>query len=196
MAINFKLTERFYVDPAGDPMDRDWVGYDPQRTAEELFEQNRGIWRLGPRAKGERYATFSHHGQIILAAEIAGVELCAWKESNNRPDKKAVVGRVLEPGDSAHEYFIGRAVDGHRNPVSYIEDPGPRPAAHERGCACGCGIPVGISKKFAPGHDQRAVHERIARGWGDTLRFIEWFDAEYPDGAPKGGGELGRVGHA
>jgi len=27
------------------------------------------------------------------------------------------------------------------------------------------------------------VHERIARQWGGTVGFIEWFDATYPEAA-------------
>jgi hypothetical protein len=46
-------------------------------------------------------------------------------------------------------------------------------------CACGCGTAVAEGKNFVPGHDQRAVHERIARRWGDTLGFISWFDETY-----------------
>lgn len=35
------------------------------------------------------------------------------------------------------------------------------------------------AEALRPGHDQRAVHERIARQWGDTLGFIHWFDDTY-----------------
>jgi hypothetical protein len=38
---------------------------------------------------------------------------------------------------------------------------------------------VSGGRVFLPGHDQRAVHERIARQWGDTLGFITWFDSQY-----------------
>ena len=34
-------------------------------------------------------------------------------------------------------------------------------------------------RRFIPGHDQRAVHERIERQWGDTMGFIRWFDETY-----------------
>jgi hypothetical protein len=39
---------------------------------------------------------------------------------------------------------------------------------------------VSGNRSFLPGHDQRAVHERIARQWGGTLGFMDWFDATYP----------------
>jgi hypothetical protein len=30
-----------------------------------------------------------------------------------------------------------------------------------------------------PGHDQRGIHARIERQWGDALGFIRWFDETY-----------------
>lgn len=54
--------------------------------------------------------------------------------------------------------------DRHRNPVTYVADP-----VEQRTCACGCDGPVTGGRVFLPGHDQRAIHERIARQWGDTL---------------------------
>jgi hypothetical protein len=33
--------------------------------------------------------------------------------------------------------------------------------------------------RFVPGHDQKAIHERIAQQWGNTVGFIEWFDETY-----------------
>lgn len=32
---------------------------------------------------------------------------------------------------------------------------------------------------FLSGHDQRAVRERIARQWGDTVGIIRWCDETY-----------------
>jgi hypothetical protein len=33
------------------------------------------------------------------------------------------------------------------------------------------------ARAFLPGHDQRAIHVRIVKAWGDTLSFMDWFDA-------------------
>lgn len=82
---------------------------------------------------------------------------------------------VLGSGDLAFDALIGQPMpDRHRNPVTYVADP-----VDQRTCACGCGGRVTGGRVFLPGHDQRAVHERIARQWGDTLGFIAWFDNEY-----------------
>ena len=165
-------------DPDLDDMSRGWVGWDPKRSDQVNFEHNRGLWHLSPRAERERYATFSLDGKIRLVAEIEGIEVIPTKDSSRRP-KKAIVGRVLSPEHPAYKHFIDRPVDGHRNPVTYIEDPDSGP----RTCACGCGEPVPGKRTFVSGHDQRAVHSRIQSEWGDTLGFINWFDATYPEHA-------------
>lgn len=46
-------------------------------------------------------------------------------------------------------------------------------------CPCGCGQAVRKENRFVPGHDQKAIHERIAQQWGNTVGFIEWFDETY-----------------
>ena len=170
------LNPRWELDPELDDMDRDWVGWDETRSAEVNFERNRGIWLLGRRAERETYATFSLDGKIVMVAEISDIETIPPKDPTRTP-KRAISGRVLGPADAAYTTFIGRLVDGHRNPVTYIPDPG----NETRTCACGCGETVTGPRHFLPGHDQRAIHDRIARQWGDTLGFIEWFDATYPE---------------
>lgn len=182
MAINFKLSDVRAIDRADDPMDREWVGYRPTLNGEEVFAQNRGMWYLClDKVEEEHYATFSYKGKIVVVAEITDVDTLPWKDPRGRRDKQALTGRALGPGHSAYEYFIARLVSGtSRNPVSYIDDPEPRPAAEPGTCACACGTPVLTGKSFVPGHDQRAVHERIAKQWGDTLGFIRWFDETYP----------------
>ncbi len=44
-----------------------------------------------------------------------------------------------------------------------------------RAPSTGAGHVVG-GRVDLPGHDQRAVHDRITRQWGSTLGFIDWFD--------------------
>jgi hypothetical protein len=174
VAINFKLSPVKKVDPAIDDMTRTWVGWSSEHSPQETFTQNRGVWVLGPRAERERYATFSSEGEIRVVAAIERLETVPAKNPRLR-SKQAVVGRVLDAGDPVHDALIGRPVDEHRNPVTYFDDP----MEGARTCACGCGGPVPGHRVFLPGHDQRAVHDRITRQWGSTLGFIEWFDAEY-----------------
>ena len=65
---------------------------------------------------------------------------------------------------------------------SPIEKPGRNPIAYfdadedNRQCLCGCGTELaGTNRDFAPGHDQKAVHERVAKV-GSVAEFLEWFD--------------------
>jgi hypothetical protein len=166
--IHVKLHDRRDLNDGKDPMGREWVGYDSRLTAEEMFEQNRGRWVLGPRADREDYAAFSYTGDhtVKFVARIDGFE-----PSGN---KRIIVGRVLGADDPVAQEWVGKpAPDNHRNPTTYVVE--------SRTCGCGCGEPVPGNRIFLPGHDQKAIHERIAKQWGDTRGFIKWFDAQYPD---------------
>ncbi len=157
------------ANPA-DGMDRQLIGYDPTVSAEENFERNRGVWLLGPRAASERHALFSStvDGTVKFVVEIDELEPVLHK--------KALTGRIVPAGDPLHNRWVGRtAPDSHRNPVTYVNDKD-RPAV----CACGCGEPVSGGRTFQPGDDQRAIHARIIRQWGNTVGFLDWFDATYP----------------
>jgi hypothetical protein len=170
MMIHLKLSAGHPAKP-DDPMRRDWVGWSPDQTPQQIYERNRGRWYFGARAAHERYTVFSSTvtGTIVAVVANEGVEDIDGK-------KKAIVGRVLGPGDPVHDALIGQPMpDRHRNPVTYVDDP----VDHWRTCACGCGGQVTGARTFLSGHDQRAVHERIARQWGDTLGFITWFDREH-----------------
>lgn len=170
MTINFKLSDRAKVDPRQDRMRRTWVGWSPDLTDQELYEQNRGIWVLGRRAQGQRVATFSHHGEIVAVVAIDHIE--DVPPLQNQTVKQAIVGRVLQAGDADYDALIGQRVDHHRNPVTY-------PPTELRSCGCGCGGDVAGDRAFLAGHDQRAIHDRIAQEWGTTLKFVEWFDQTY-----------------
>ena len=153
-------------------MSRTWLGWSAEPTDHEVYEQNRGIWFLGRRAWAQRVATFSHHGVVVAVIAVEQIEEIP-PLGGERP-KRAIVGRVLEAGDDEYDALIGQPVDGHRNPVTY-------PSGGVRTCACGCGGVVAGNRVFFPGHDQRAIHDRIAQEWGTTLGFVEWFDQTYGD---------------
>lgn len=176
MPLNFKLGPVFEVNPDDDPMSRTWAGWSPTHTPQQTYDKNRGLWLLGPRAERERYATFSFDGTVQVVVAIDGIETIPAKTYGAR-SKRAIIGRVLEAGDPVHDALIGQPVDNHRNPVSYLPDPSGSPRT------CGCGGDVAEHRAFLPGHDQRAVHDRITRQWGSTLGFIDWFDATYPNAA-------------
>jgi hypothetical protein len=56
--IDFRLMPYRKKTPAeaeDDPMDRPGAGWKPGMTPEEVWEYNRGYWRLGERARAEHY---------------------------------------------------------------------------------------------------------------------------------------------
>ena len=102
--------------------------------------------------------------------------------------KKVLRGRVLAEGDPARQELLGTTINSFRNPVSYIADPPSSP----RVCACGCGSPVLGRRLFIPGHDQKALHERIAKRWGSAVEFIRWFDSsDHPNEGTAAGPDAG-----
>lgn len=165
MSINFKLDDRRDVDPTDDPWGRTWIGWAEDLSDEDIYKQNRGVWLLGKRSRNERMATFSHQGRVKVVVAIDDFE-------DVPGGKQAIIGRVLSAGDPDYDALIGTVVDAFRNPVTYQEQ-------GDRVCACGCGARVAGTVTFLPGHDQRAVHERISKQWGSTLSFVRWFDDTY-----------------
>jgi hypothetical protein len=150
-----------------DELGREVVGYSADMTDEELHEANRGCWVLGQRADREQYALFSYGGEVKQAMQIDDVVAT----SSNR---RALVGPILRSGHPVHDRWVGKEspIRGNRNPVGYFDD-----VADRRPCACGCGQ-VLVKGDFASGHDQRAIHERIAR-IGSVRDFVDWFDCTY-----------------
>jgi len=179
MALNLKLGNVRPADP-GDGMDREWVGYSPTDPPELAYERNRGVWLLGRRVHRERLVTFSYFGKVVAVVELTGPPEQIVAADPALPAKQAIVGRVLHPGDPDHDRLIGTTIDGHRNPVTYTDDD---PTAGPRTCACGCGAPTTGRRQFLPGHDQKAIHARISKEWGNTVTFLQWFDNQY--GAPE-----------
>ena len=154
------------VNPREDPLGRSIVGYAEWMTAEELHEANRGCWVLGERADREQFALFSYDGIVRQAMQIDRIVPAG--------ERRALEGTVLGRGHDVYDAFVGKpAPTRTRNPVAYVETEVAAPA-----CACGCGAAV-TKGYFVPGHDQKAVHERVAKV-GTVREFIEWFDEVWP----------------
>jgi hypothetical protein len=112
--LQIKLADRSSAEP-DDRMGRDWKGYDPTVPVEDLFARNRGVWKLGPRADLETHAMFAYTGdhKIKFVAEIYGFERFG--------DRRAIMGRVLDPDDPLSQRWIGRRARGnYQNPVHYV----------------------------------------------------------------------------
>lgn len=157
-----------------DPLDRPYHGWSEGMTEEDCYRFNRGRWVLGERADTEQHAVFSARDtagvkRIRMAMEIHGIE-------DTGDGRRALRGRVLKPGHPVYDRYVGQPalVDPARNPVSYVESP----FDEQKFCACGCDEPTSQGRAFLPGHDQRAIHERITRV-GSVVEFLDWFDAAW-----------------
>ncbi|MGN6871171.1 MAG: hypothetical protein ACTHMY_22480 [Solirubrobacteraceae bacterium] len=152
--IRIKLGDRRPVTWEDDDLGREWYGYDPTVSDEELWAHNRGRWPLGPRADQEQYVALVYKGEVKLVAEIAGID-------PTRNNKRAFRGPVLGLDHPVANRLVGSKVaDGFRNPVRYIGEPDITVT-----CAYGCGEPVSGGQTFVSGHDQRAIRDRIKRRW-------------------------------
>jgi len=84
-------------------------------TPEEVWECNRGYWRLGPRASRERYATFStSDGRVKCAARITRVVSVGVVPSKGEV-RYALEGEVLKPGDPEYDRLMSMVIRPHRN---------------------------------------------------------------------------------
>jgi len=138
-----------------------------EMTVDELYEAARSAWKFGRRAEKERYALVIYRDKVLQAIEIDHLE------DTDEPGRRAIHGRPLGPGDSVHEAWVGKDMEGTRNPIRYFDAPQDRTP-----CLCGCGrLVIG---DFVAGHDQRAIHERIAK-IGSVAQFIRWFDRHHDD---------------
>lgn len=104
-----------------DPMDRPGAGWKPDMTPEEVWEYNRGYWKLGARARAQRYATFSTgDGRVRCAARITRVVNVGVVPSKGE-ERYALEGEVLKPGDPEYDRLMSMVIRWHRN-FMYIDD--------------------------------------------------------------------------
>jgi len=144
------------------------VGYDTSMTEHELYEANRGCWVLGTRTDVEDYALISYGGVVKQALRIDDIVATSG-------GRRALEGEILKAGHEVYDNYVGKPspVSRVRNPITYFA-----PAVGQRLCRCGCDGTV-EKGAFLPGHDQRAIHERVSKV-GTVVDFIEWFDATFP----------------
>lgn len=119
MAINFALFKKLDEDPEESWEGRPWHGWTPDAELEQLWENNRGIWKFAAaKADEERIATLSWQGEIVLVAAITGIEEAGPKFQKNGP-RRALHGFVLPEGHTVREALMGHSLPPHRNPVTY-----------------------------------------------------------------------------
>ena len=163
--IQITLGRRRPIDPSEDAFARSQIGWTEGLSDQQLHDIARGTWVMpGERVERERFAVVSGDVIIRQAMEIGRIV--------DTPDgRRAFEGRILGPGHPVYDRYVGKpAPNGaQQNPITYFKSP-----LDNRKCNCGCGKPIERGD-FLPGHDQRAIHERIARV-GTVMDFITWFD--------------------
>lgn len=181
--LHITVTAKKAVNPEQDGLRRPYVGYEPGMSQDEMYEANHGEWAIGARAEKERYVLFSFGRTVIQAVEIDNLErttIYSGDPNEKRDDRYTINGTILAKGHPVFDKYVGKPspVSVTRNPVRYFEDP---EFDGERGqlCACGCGETT-TAGEFIPGHDQKAIHERIAR-IGTVAEFLKWMDVVRPE---------------
>ncbi|MBB4932860.1 hypothetical protein F4561_003680 [Lipingzhangella halophila] len=171
MAIRFKIES--YRPTPDDPIGRTGVGYFPRMTEAEAWEAGSGTWKVD-RAKADR-----EQFALVVGADrvLAITRLSATYATGDA--RIAFEGELLTAGHPLYERYIGQPdplANGSRNPIAYGQIDGEEEFL-DRGCACGCGTET--ASVFAPGHDHRAVMQRVRDHFdGSILSFIRWVDAE------------------
>jgi hypothetical protein len=166
--LKITMTERHYDKPFH------------QMSEDELYDAMTSAWVMNPvRARKERYAVgIGGRGAAgatlgVMALEIEDIVLDSTAEpGTHKDDRYRIIGKVLGPGHPVYDAFVGEPAQATRNPVRY------EPSELDlTACRCGCGEPARLS--FLPGHDQRALHERVNK-LGSVAKFCDWFDKAYP----------------
>ncbi|WP_042388132.1 hypothetical protein [Streptacidiphilus melanogenes] len=186
--IQVTLGREKRIDPRKDPLGRAVIGWAEGLSDQEIYERARGSWVMpGQRSESERFFVVSAAGLVRLAVEIE----CIVDVAGGR---RAFEGRILTPGHPVHDALVGGpAPNGNQqNPITYFE-PGAalvQLTEPQRSCGCGCASPVAGKSAFLPGHDQRAIHDRVARV-GSVLEFLDWFDRAWDGCLAAGDGQGG-----
>ncbi len=143
-------------------------GWDPSLSEQETYDAGRGWWRMAAGGEGERLALIVGGGVVRLAVAID-----KWETQDGR---RAFSGQILQKGDPAHDRFVGKpdpSGSTSRNPARYWT--AKNLSGQYTSCLCGCGVEV--RHQWLPGHDQRAIHDRIRRDFGGNVGdFVAWYD--------------------
>lgn len=180
--LHITITAKKSVNPEIDGLGRPFVGYEEGMTQDEMYEANHGEWAIGARGQSQKYALFSFGRTVMQAVEIESLECTTQYENvpgEHRDNRYTIHGKILGEGHPVFEKYVGKPtpVSIARNPVRYFDDPQFDGEAGQL-CRCGCGETT-TGGDFVPGHDQRAIHERIAR-IGTVAEFLDWMDIVRP----------------
>jgi hypothetical protein len=93
-------------------------------------------------------------------------------------DRKALTGQLLTAGHPLYDAYIGTPdplANDSQNSITYGDLPG-EVELRLRPCGCGCGQDT--ERDFVPGHEMRAIQQRVRVHFdGSTTAFLAWLDA-------------------
>lgn len=171
-----------------DPLGRTWFGYGSGATPEELWDNNRGDYRLDAgRISCERWVALNYQGRVVLVAELEGQKYEVLTGMPNGP-KKALLGHVLRPGDPVHDALIGTSVTyDSRNSIQYGLDPVPaatvdedprEPWDHPESDGQGLQMDAAVRQAIENAAQDRLMRYYRERGWTVTdTRLNRPYDA-------------------
>jgi hypothetical protein len=176
MAIRLRLGS--YEPVEADPLGRPCVGYFPRMTEQEAWEAGRGPWRIdADKVARQRFALIIGEGLVRAIAEITGTTALE--------DRLALTGTPLPIGHPVRDAWLGQPdpiVNSSQHPIGYCDLAEERPYVYR---PCGCGCAQETDRDFLPGHEIRAIQNRIRRHFdGSALRLIQWIDDTAPPPDP------------
>jgi hypothetical protein len=179
MAVRLKLGS--YEPVEADPLNRDSIGYFPRMTEAEAWEAGRGVWRMSTeKITRQKFVLIVAEGLVRAVGEIAGYTV--------HGERIAIEGKALEEGHPVRDAYLGQpdpVTTGSQNPVGYCDLPEEQQFV-QRACGCGCGELS--DRDFLPGHDVRAMQQRVRTYFGASPReFLEWVDGQLHTAATVGG---------
>jgi hypothetical protein len=104
--------------------------YRENMTADELYEATRGVWKVGLRREGAKYAFAVHEGTVREVYEIAEWDPAGTTSYVTRDEEKLPLegrwefrGTVAPP--ETRRVYVGASVSdyfkqGQQNPVTYV----------------------------------------------------------------------------
>lgn len=179
MVIRFKLGG--YETMQGDPLGRGYVGYFPRMTEDEAWQAGCGVWKVSKdKISRQRFAIITGEGAVRAVAEITG----HTEYHTDTGTRIALNGALLPAGHPIRDTYLGQpdpVANGSQNPVGYCDLPEEQPYL-TRPCACGCDQTS--DRDFLPGHDVRAIQQRVRDHFdGSPLKFVQWIDQILADTA-------------
>ncbi len=99
-----------------DGYEPDYFGYNYNMSDDDIWNYNRGVYRLGKAATKENYVAFVYRNKVVSVAKIDSVERYDDQHSYFN-------GSPLSQNNAVYKKWVGSSVPTTRNPIRYESDP-------------------------------------------------------------------------